>query len=129
MKFLLFLASSSAAVAFAVWTYRKRELPVAGRWGLSVVRSAALVLILLLLFDPRLPGTGPTGMSRWVLVDASASMVVGPSGASPWNRAATRARTLQTEGTRVLRARGSGSSPTQVANAITVRVFPGSFIP
>ena len=109
MKFLLFLAASSAAVAFAVWTYRKRELPVAGRWGLAAVRSATLVLALLLLFDPRLPGAGPSGLPRWVLVDASASMVVGPAGASPWDSAAARARALRAEGARVLRFGGEPS--------------------
>ena len=111
MKLLLFLAASGAAVAFAVWTYRKREPPVAGRWGLMVVRSAALVLVLLLLFDPRLPGVGSSELQRWVLVDASASMAVGPAGVSPWDSAAARARTLRAEGARVLRFGGEPSPP------------------
>ena len=109
VKFLLFLAASGAAVAFSVWTYRKRELPVAGRWGLAAVRSATLVLALLLLFDPRLPGVRTSGLLRWVLVDASASMAVGPAGASLWDSAAARARALRADGARVLRFGGEPS--------------------
>ena len=90
-------------MAFAVWTYRKRELPVPGRWGLAVARSATLVLALLLLFDPRLPWGGPSGELPWVLVDASASMAVGSDGATPWDSASSRAQTLRAEGARVLR--------------------------
>ena len=111
VRSLLFVAAAGAAVAFAVWTYGKRELPVAGRWGLAAVRSATLVLIMLLLFDPRLPGVGASGSARWVLVDASASMAVGPAGASPWDSAAARARALRAEGARVLRFGGEPSLP------------------
>ena len=90
-------------MAFSVWTYRRRELPVPGRWGLAVARSAALVLALLLLFDPRLPGGGPSGELPWVLVDASASMAVGSEGATPWDSVSSRAQILRAEGARVLR--------------------------
>jgi hypothetical protein len=102
VKLLLFLAASSTAVAFAVWTYGKRELPIAGRWRLAAVRSATLVLALLLLFDPRLPWDRSSGLSRWVLVDGSVSMGVGPIGAAPWDSAAARARALRAEGASVL---------------------------
>lgn len=111
VRSLLFVAAAGVAVAFAVWTYRKRELPVTGRWRLAAVRSATLVVVLLLLFDPRLPGVGASGSARWVLVDASSSMAVGPAGSSPWDSAAARVRTLRAEGVRVLRFGGEPSLP------------------
>ncbi len=111
VRLLLFVAVAAAAVAFAVWTYRKRELPVAGRWGLAALRSVTLVLVLLLLFDPRLPGVGASGSGLWVLVDASTSMAVGSAGASPWDSVAARARALRAEGAQVLRFGGEPFLP------------------
>ena len=111
MRFLLFLVAAAAAVVFTVWTYRKRELPVAGRWGLATARSATLLLMLLLLFDPRLPAVGASRSLRWVLLDASASMAVGRAGATPWDSATARARELRAEGARVLRFGGEPPPP------------------
>lgn len=111
MRFLLFVVAAGVAVAFAVWIYRKRELPVAGRWKLAALRSATLVLVLLLLFDPRLPRVGASDSARWVLVDASSSMAVGPAGASPWESATARAQALRAEGGRVLHFGGEPSLP------------------
>ncbi len=102
MKLLLFLVPAAAAVAFAVWTYGRRELPVAGRWMPATLRAAALVLVLLLLVDPYLPAVG-TGPELWVLVDGSASMAIGSPGGTPWDSARTRADLLRADGARVLR--------------------------
>ena len=102
MKPLLFLVLGAAAVAFAAWVYRRRELPVPGRWIPAVLRAAALLLALLLLLDPRLPAGG-AGDARWVLVDNSISMTVGPPGAIPWDSARVQAEGLRAEGARVLR--------------------------
>lgn len=115
MSLVLFLAAAGAAVAFSVWTYRKRELPVPGRWGLAALRSATLVLALLLLLDPRLPGGELSGPPNWVLIDASASMAVGPDGATPWDSAAARSRTLRSGGARVLRFGGDPPAPAGVS--------------
>ena len=76
MNLLLFLAGSAAAVAYSFWTYARRELPVPGRGTLAALRAAALVLVLLLLLDPPLPGAVAGGPDRWVLLDGSASMAV-----------------------------------------------------
>lgn len=111
MKVLLLAVAALLAVGFAIWTYQRRELPVGGRWGLIVLRSAALLIALLLLFDPRIPALGTGAPERWVLVDASASMGVGPEGSVPWDGAATRARALEAEGARVLRFGAVPPSP------------------
>ena len=103
MKLLLFSSAALAALAFASWIYLSRELPVAGRARLAVVRAAVLAVILLLLFDARLPGFADGAAQRWVLLDASQSMAVGPSGATAWDRAAARARSLADAGARVMR--------------------------
>jgi hypothetical protein len=95
----------AAAVAFAFWTYHRRELPVPGRWVPAALRAAGLVLVALLLVDPRFPVAG-SASERWVLIDASASMGVGVPGASPWDSARARAELLRAEGARVLRFGG-----------------------
>ena len=102
MKLLTFLVLAAAAVAFAAWVYGRRELPVPGRWVLAAVRAAALVLALLLLLDPRVPAA-ESGEARWVLVDNSISMTVGPAGTVPWDSARALAEDLRVEGARVLR--------------------------
>jgi hypothetical protein len=111
MRLLLFLLAALVAVAYAVWTYRQRELPVAGRWALAALRAGALLLLLLLLFDPSLPAVAGGAVQRWVLVDASASMAVGPAGATPWDSAGRRAVELHGEGARVLRFGGELPPP------------------
>ncbi len=103
MRFLLLALAAAVAVGFAIWTYQRRELPVGGWWGLAAVRASTLVLALLLIFDPRVPAFGRSGQTRWVLVDASSSMALGPEGATPWDSAALRARELEADGARVLR--------------------------
>lgn len=102
MKLLLFLVLGAASVAFAVWVYRRRELPVPGRWIPATLRALALLLALLLLLDPRLP-TAVGSDARWVLVDNSISMSVGPPGAVPWDSARVLAEGLRAEGARLLR--------------------------
>ncbi|MDE2773859.1 MAG: hypothetical protein OXI46_09170, partial [Gemmatimonadota bacterium] len=102
MKLLLFLVLGAASVAFAAWVYRRRELPVPGRWIPATLRALALLLALLLLLDPRLPGA-EGGDVRWVLVDNSISMSAGPPGAVPWDSARVLAEGLRAEGARLLR--------------------------
>ena len=91
MLVFLFLAGILATYAF--WVYLRVELTVPAARSLAVVRASILSLVLLLLFDPRLPfeatGAAPT---PWVLLDASMSMTVeGLEGSSPAEVAAERA--------------------------------------
>jgi hypothetical protein len=100
IRWSLFLVLAAGAVAYSLWLYLRVELPV--RWArrLALVRAAALVVLLMLLFDVRLPmamasGAGP----RWVLLDASLSMgAATPGGASAWEAASARARSLDRDG-------------------------------
>ncbi|MSR35791.1 MAG: hypothetical protein EXR95_03970 [Gemmatimonadetes bacterium] len=110
MKLLSFLLAALAATAYTLWTYRRRELPVPGRCILAALRAAALILALLLLFDPSLPASVGEPR-RWVLVDASESMAIGPSGATPWDSASARAAALAEGGARVLRFGGALPPP------------------
>ena len=65
-----------AAVLFALWTYRRREVRVPGANLLISLRAAALAVVVLLLLNPRIPGGDPPGASSgdWLLLDASLSM-------------------------------------------------------
>lgn len=97
---ILFGALAAALVAYAFWVYLRLELRVSGARWLAVVRSAALVLVLLLLFNPRLPvGDGAGASTRWVLLDGSLSMsAVDQAGATAWAGASTRAQALVARG-------------------------------
>lgn len=107
---LLFLALAGALTAYAFWVYLRVELNVPAARRLAAVRAAVLVLVLLLLFDPRLPASGPGGDSgRWVLVDASMSMAARRAdGSTPWDDAVARAAELERDGWTVVRF-GDGS--------------------
>lgn len=74
---------------FALYVYRVRELPIAGRTPLAVLRVATLAGVALLLADPVLPIGGSDGPpEHWVIADGSASMsIAGDGGATPWQRA------------------------------------------
>ena len=106
LSWLAFGALAVAAAAFAAWIYFRRELAIPGRKILSVARGLVLVLVLLLLFDPRLPGSraGAFGSEdRWVLLDGSASMEAGgEAGGAAWTSALARAQELAADGARIL---------------------------
>lgn len=121
MKLLLFLVLGAASVAFAAWVYRRRELPVPGRWIPATLRALALLLALLLLLDPRLPGA-EGGDVRWVLVDNSISMSAGPPGAVPWDSARVLAEGLRAEGARLL---GFGHALVEAAGDSALAAPPG----
>ncbi len=90
-----FLVAAAALAGYAAWSYRRRELPIRGRGLLAVLRGATLVLVLLLLWNPSVPGTPlSAGPRAWLLVDASSSMAAGPEGATPWDSARAVARNL-----------------------------------
>ena len=91
----LVLAAVAAVVlaAFALYVYRHRELPIAGRGRLAALRVATLVGVALLLANPIVPVGGSSGPpDQWVLLDGSVSMAVaGASGVSAWDRARSEA--------------------------------------
>ena len=111
----MFLFFAGILGAYAFWVYLRIELAVPATRRLAVVRALILALVLLLLFDPRLPfdATG-AGSAPWVLLDASMSMTVeGLEGSSPKEVAAERAAELGTEGWEVFRF-GNGDLTRQV---------------
>jgi len=124
----LFLALAAGAVAFSFWLYLRVELRVKWAHRLALVRAATFVVLLMLLFDVRLPalasrGTGP----RWALLDASLSMgAAAPGGASAWESAASRARALDRDGWTVVTFGGGtrldesegGSTPTELTSVL-----------
>lgn len=94
-----------SAILYATWIYRRRELAVSRKGLLAVVRSAALALVLLLIWNPEVPDTDGAagGAAAWVLLDASLSMSVqSRDGETPWSRARRRAMGLHGRGSRVL---------------------------
>jgi hypothetical protein len=110
MRVLLFLVVAAALAAYAFWIYLRVELAVPAARRLAVVRACVLALLLLLLFDPRIPSGGGRGSAtRWVLLDASSSMsATDAEGRSAWEGAAARARELDAEGWKVVRFAGAG---------------------
>lgn len=104
IRTLLFLALAGGLVAYTLWIYLRVELSVPGARLLAAVRAAVLVLVLVLLFDPRLPSALTTGGDRWVLVDGTSSMsAAGDIGATLWDAALARADELEADGWRVVR--------------------------
>ncbi len=108
LSWLAFGILAAGAGGFAAWIYVRRELPIPGRRILGTIRGLTLALVLLLLWDPRLPG-GPQGGAfegSWVLLDASASMSAaasedGADGAD-WASTLERAGQLARAGAQVL---------------------------
>jgi len=105
IRWSILLALAAGLVAYSFWLYLRLEIAVpAARW-LAAARATALVLVLLLLFDVRLPNGGAGGGAQdWVLLDASLSMAaaVPDGGTSAWQGAEARARDLEREGWRVV---------------------------
>jgi hypothetical protein len=63
---------------------------------MASLRAAALVVLLALLFDLRLPWGGDVEAPRWALLDASASLAA--AGGAAWQGALARARELEESG-------------------------------
>jgi hypothetical protein len=130
MRPLLFLALAAALTAYAFWVYLRVELPVPEARRLAIVRACALILVLLLLFDPRIPARGAgTSPVRWALLDASVSMgAVDESGASAWSGASDRAADLEADGWSVVRFGGerleAGAARDAVPVVGTSRLLP-----
>ncbi len=106
VSWLIFGVLATAAAGFAAWIYNERELPIAGRKVLAAGRGLILVVVLFLLWDPRLPGSRAgafAAASHWVLLDGSASMEAGAGQErDAWTAALRRARELAAAGAPVL---------------------------
>jgi hypothetical protein len=100
IRWSLFLVLAAGAVVYSFWLYLRVELPVTWARGLAAARAVALVVVLLLLFDVRLPAWGSAGSQRgWVLLDASLSMgAAPPGGTTAWDAAVERAQELDRSG-------------------------------
>ncbi|MGH7504908.1 MAG: hypothetical protein ACRELX_04635, partial [Longimicrobiales bacterium] len=96
-SWILFAITAIAALLLVAYLYRRRETPGRGRAFLAALRASALVLILLVLFDPRLPSGLPGGGTRGaqVILDASLSMgLPAGDGGTRWSAAVSQARSL-----------------------------------
>ena len=89
-----------AALAISAFTYLRREPAGRGRSILIALRTASLILILLLLLDPHLRGPGNRAETR-VIVDASLSMQMGGAWERALNEAATAEGTVLLAGSAV----------------------------
>lgn len=93
LNWIVLLLGSAAAVGFAYLTYFRREPAGRGRVLLTVLRSAALILVLLLLIDPKLGATSRASRSNTrVILDTSLSMRPRPADSAHWQRALRAAR-------------------------------------
>ena len=108
LSWLAFAILVAGAGGFAAWIYVRRELPIPGRKLFGTIRALILLLVLLLLWDPRLPGGPRSGADgSWVLLDVSTSMSAGAAagaseGGANWVSALERAGELAEAGAQVL---------------------------
>lgn len=95
----VWLLLAAAGWGYAFWVYGRRELPVAARRYLALLRGAAMALVAFLILDFGVPG-GPGDTGAWTLVDLSSSMTVpqGPAGEAPADRAMELAGASPAEG-------------------------------
>ncbi|MGH7552342.1 MAG: hypothetical protein ACREMQ_04875 [Longimicrobiales bacterium] len=102
LSWLLFAACAVGALALVRFVYRRREMPGKGRGLLAALRCLAVLLLILLVFDPDLPTPGLTVGARGtqVIADASLSMTLpaAPGGESRWDR--VRAEATRSAGMR-----------------------------
>ena len=91
----LFLVAAASAAAYALYVYRRREPVGRHRTLLAVLRAAALVLLLFLLFDPALPAAGRRSVRTVIALDRSLSMRLpqtADDSTSRWTAAVAQAR-------------------------------------
>jgi hypothetical protein len=90
---IILLLGAAAAAGFSYYTYFRREPVGRGRAVLTALRTAALVIIILLLIDPQLgarPGDGRNATR--VVLDASLSMRPRAADSAAWRGVLERAR-------------------------------------
>ena len=110
IRWILFLALAAGLVAYSFWVYLSVELMVPRARWLAAARALALLVLLALLFDVRLPGSGDASDQRWVLLDASLSMGAESPGGAAWDAALARANELADDGWRIVPFGGSAAS-------------------
>lgn len=123
LHWLGFVVASSAAIAFSFWLYRRRELPTIAWWVGGALRAGSLCVVLLLLFDPFVPGTG-AGPRRVVVLDDSYSMGLPVAPDAPmtrWQRALRMARAADADAILTTSGRGLSDSlePTALRSALS----------
>ena len=108
---LLFTALACALVIYPYWVYRRVEIPVSSSRWLALIRATAFLIILALLFDLQIPSLGNKNSigERWVLLDASLSMLSGNDELTAWDKAVHRSNELVEEGWRVVTFSSAGS--------------------
>lgn len=123
---VLFAVAAALALAVVAFVYRRREAPGRGRTLLIALRFLVLALVILLLFDPRLPARGGAVSSRvMVLLDGSLSMALpadpaAPRGETRWQRAVAGARSVAGRGDLLL----FGAAPRPVGADSLQRLAP-----
>jgi hypothetical protein len=88
------LAGVAVAFAWSAWLYRTRELPVRGRPIFALLRGATMAVLVVLLWNPPLPGDADRGGPPVLIVDASPSMRSG-SDDTPAGRAVQLAESFE----------------------------------
>ena len=98
-----------AAGGFCGWVYFRREFKVRSRPLLLAARLVTVAGVVAIIWNPTIPRTrGDAAPTRFVILDASASMAAGTSDGIPlWEVAVERARTLAGDGARLLVAGAS----------------------
>ena len=106
LESVLLLCLLPLLCGFCGWVYYRREFEVRGRALLVAARVAAVAGVVALLWNPAVPAaTGGAPPSRFVILDASASMAArAPGGGTLWEEAVERARSLAKPGVRLLLA-------------------------
>lgn len=92
---IVFVIAAAAAGGFVAFLYRTREPAVRHRALLITLRTLALAILLLVIFDPALPATGGRAPRTAVALDASLSMrlpVSATDSTARWSAAVTTAR-------------------------------------
>jgi hypothetical protein len=104
IRWTFFALVAAGLTAYSFWIYLRVDLAVPAARRLALVRCAALLTVLVLLFDVRLPAMGfGAPETEWALLDASLSMsAMATAGSSPWASASARARELESDGWRVM---------------------------
>ncbi len=93
IDWIIFILGSTLALAFAYFTYFRREPTGRGRTLLMALRAASLVLLILLLIDPQLGASVRNNRNNTrVVLDASLSMRPREADSAHWQRALAAAR-------------------------------------
>ena len=120
LNWLILIAGAAAALAFAYFTYFRREPGGRGRPLLMALRAGALILLILLLIDPQLGAASRrTRNNARVVLDNSLSMQPRTSDSTAWRQAVREARSSGAGGIIV-----AGETPRSVHVDSIARIKP-----